>query len=54
MVAWTAFNGLVNDDAEGKPYSVKISHSNGFIPSSIIAQSYFFYPETPIPQLIDP
>ena len=54
MVAWTAFNGLVNDDAEGKPYSVKISHSNGFIPSSIIAQSYFFYPETPIPQLPDP
>lgn len=53
-VAWTAFNGLVNDEEENKNYFVKISHSQGYMPSSIIAQSFLFYPGTPIPHLADP
>ncbi|MCX7004968.1 MAG: hypothetical protein NTV22_17065, partial [bacterium] len=52
VVAWTAFNGLIRDEHDR--YTVLITHSDGCIPSGIVAFNFFFSPTTPIPQLPDP
>ncbi len=49
-VGWTAFNGAVHVIFP----KVIMSHADGMLPCSILAQSYFFTPATAIPQLDDP
>lgn len=50
VVGWTAFNGAVQSLM--KP--VVLNHAEGMLPCSILAQSYFFNPDSQIPQLNDP
>lgn len=50
QVAWTAFNGAV----QSLESPVIISHADGFLPCSIIAQSYFYNNQVSIPELKDP
>jgi hypothetical protein len=49
-VGWTAFNGAVQSLTQ----PVTMSHADGLLPCSLLAQAFLYHPKTPIPQLADP